>query len=83
MEGTLEKGSGGASTGTVELKDPHIERTDITELMQQVPTEEMEKLLKWHGQSDDVMVVRYHQEGCTACNALDKVFEYHCHEAKK
>ena len=33
MEGTLEKGSGGASTGTVELKEPHIERTDITELM--------------------------------------------------
>mmetsp|Transcript_47013 Transcript_47013/g.144929 ORF Transcript_47013/g.144929 Transcript_47013/m.144929 type:complete len:345 (-) Transcript_47013:212-1246(-) len=45
--------------------------------------EEMEKLLKWHGQSDDVMVVRYHQEGCTACNALDKVFEYQCHEARK
>ena len=33
MEGTLSKGSGDASTGTVELKDTEIERTDITELM--------------------------------------------------
>ena len=44
---------------------------------------EMEKLLKWHGQSDDVMVVRYWQDGCTACSALDKVFEWQCHESKK
>jgi hypothetical protein len=45
--------------------------------------EEMQKLLQYHGQSDNVMVVRYWQEGCMACNALDKIFEWACHEQKK
>lgn len=44
--------------------------------------EEMQRLLKFHGQSDNVMVVRYWQEGCTACNALDKIFEFVCHDQK-
>lgn len=45
--------------------------------------EEMKALLKYHGQSDAVMFVRYWQEGCTACNALDKVFEWACQEQRR
>jgi hypothetical protein len=43
----------------------------------------MRRLLKYHTQSADVMVVRYWQENCTACNAMDKVMEALCHEAKQ
>lgn len=43
--------------------------------------EEMKEKLDYFSRSDDVMVVRYHQNNCTACNALDKVFEVLCHQA--
>ncbi|EPY26168.1 hypothetical protein STCU_06287 [Strigomonas culicis] len=43
--------------------------------------EEMREKLDYFARSDDVMVVRYHQDNCTACNALDKVFEVLCHQA--
>lgn len=42
--------------------------------------EEMKQKLEYFSKSDDVMVVRYHQNNCTACNALDKTFESICHE---
>ena len=55
-----------------------------TRCVQPITTvEEMQQLLKHHSQSDKVMVVRYWQDGCTACNALDKVFEWVCHEQSK
>lgn len=44
-------------------------------------TEELKKKLEYFTHSDDVMVVRYHKNGCTACNALDKTFEFLCHES--
>ncbi|CUF78932.1 Hypothetical protein, putative [Bodo saltans] len=44
-------------------------------------TEELKKKLEYFTHSDEVMVVRYHREGCTACNALDKTFEFLCHES--
>nr|CCC46927.1 conserved hypothetical protein, fragment [Trypanosoma vivax Y486] len=43
--------------------------------------EEMREKLHYFAHSDDVMVVRYHQENCTACNALDKTFEFLCHQS--
>ncbi|AAZ10224.1 cytochrome c oxidase assembly protein, putative [Trypanosoma equiperdum] len=43
--------------------------------------EEMREKLHYFSHSDDVMVVRYHQENCTACNALDKTFEFLCHQS--
>nr|CCD11904.1 unnamed protein product [Trypanosoma congolense IL3000] len=43
--------------------------------------DEMREKLKYFSHSDDVMVVRYHQENCTACNALDKAFEFLCHQS--
>jgi len=45
--------------------------------------DEMRKKLEYFTHSDDVLVVRYHQNNCTACNALDKTFEFLCHEAEK
>lgn len=66
--------------------------TAINPLWQDFPTrcthairskEDMEKLLKFHANSDDVMIVRYWQTGCTACNALDKAVEYMCHDQAK
>lgn len=44
--------------------------------------EEMKEKLEYFSKSDDVMVVRYHQNNCTACNAVDKVFEVLCHQAQ-
>lgn len=44
---------------------------------------EMKKLLDYHSHSDEVFVVRYHQNSCTACNAADKAFEFMCHDSKK
>ena len=44
--------------------------------------EEMRKKLQYYTSSDDVMVVRYHQANCTACNAIDKTYEVICHEQK-
>ncbi|CAC9494805.1 conserved hypothetical protein [Leishmania infantum JPCM5] len=43
--------------------------------------EEMREKLDYFSKTDDVMVVRYHQNNCTACNAVDKVFEMLCHQA--
>ena len=43
--------------------------------------EHMQRLLQYYAHSDKVMVVRYHQEGCTACNAIDKHLEYICDKA--
>jgi hypothetical protein len=43
---------------------------------------EMRTLLDHYSHSDEVMVVRYHQAGCTACNALDKVSEMACREMR-
>lgn len=45
--------------------------------------QEMRALLRHHASSDDVMLVRYWQDGCTACNALEKVYEWLCHETRK
>lgn len=44
--------------------------------------EEMKLKLEYFSKSDDVMVVRYFQKNCTACNAVDKVFEVLCHQAQ-
>jgi hypothetical protein len=46
-------------------------------------TAEMKDLLTYYGNTDDVMLVRYGQKGCTACGALDKVFEVMCSEARQ
>lgn len=43
----------------------------------------MRQLLEYHSHSNDVMIVRYAQHGCTACNAIDKITDYLCHEKKK
>ncbi|EKF31102.1 hypothetical protein MOQ_005072 [Trypanosoma cruzi marinkellei] len=43
--------------------------------------EEMREKLQYFTKSDDVMVVRYHQNRCTACNAVDKSFEFLCHQS--
>lgn len=43
--------------------------------------EEMREKLEYFSKSDEVMVVRYHQNNCTACNAVDKVFEVLCHQS--
>ena len=58
---------------------------DFADRCQQVveSEEHMRNLLKYHTDSADVMVVRYWQENCTACNALDKVTEFLCREAKR
>ncbi|KAH9599460.1 hypothetical protein LSM04_002374 [Trypanosoma melophagium] len=42
---------------------------------------EMREKLQYFAHSDDVMVVRYHQNNCTACNAVDKSFELLCHQS--
>ncbi|KAG5477058.1 hypothetical protein LSCM1_05398 [Leishmania martiniquensis] len=42
---------------------------------------EMKEKLNYFSKTDDVMVVRYHQNNCTACNAVGKVFEVLCHQA--
>ncbi|KAG5500260.1 hypothetical protein JIQ42_04595 [Leishmania sp. Namibia] len=42
---------------------------------------EMKEKLNYFSKADDVMVVRYHQNNCTACNAVGKVFEMLCHQA--
>ena len=44
--------------------------------------EHMKRLLQYYAHSDKVMIVRYHQQGCTACNALDKHIEYICDRAQ-
>lgn len=46
-------------------------------------TEELKRKLEYYTSSDEVMIIRYHQNNCTACNALDKSFEYSCHESAK
>ncbi|KEG09384.1 hypothetical protein DQ04_05311030 [Trypanosoma grayi] len=43
--------------------------------------EEMREKLQYFSRSNDVMVVRYHQNNCTACNAVDKSFEFLCHQS--
>ncbi|PBJ78752.1 hypothetical protein TcG_03664 [Trypanosoma cruzi] len=43
--------------------------------------EEMREKLQYFTKSDDVMVVRYNQDRCTACNAVDKSFEFLCHQS--
>ncbi|KAF8282068.1 putative cytochrome c oxidase assembly protein [Trypanosoma cruzi] len=43
--------------------------------------EEMREKLQYFTKSDDVMVVRYTQDRCTACNAVDKSFEFLCHQS--
>lgn len=43
--------------------------------------EEMRAKLQYFAHSDDVMVVRYHQDRCTACNAVGKSFEFLCHQS--
>lgn len=43
--------------------------------------EEMREKLAYYDKSDDVMVVRYHQNNCTACNAVDKTLEVICHQS--
>ncbi|KAG5502916.1 hypothetical protein JKF63_04689 [Porcisia hertigi] len=43
--------------------------------------EEMKAKLEYFSKTDDVMVVRYHQNNCTACNAVGKVFEVLCHQS--
>lgn len=45
--------------------------------------DEMRALLKYYAHTDEVMLVRYSQQGCTACNALDKVYEWLCHDTKR
>lgn len=45
--------------------------------------EEMKQKLQYFNNSSDVMVVRYTQHNCTACNAAGKTFEYICHDQKK
>ncbi|EPY37359.1 hypothetical protein AGDE_06575 [Angomonas deanei] len=42
----------------------------------------MKEKMNYFSHSDEVMVVRYHQNNCTACNAVDKVFEVLCHQAE-
>lgn len=42
--------------------------------------EEMQQKLDYFAKSDDVMVVRYTQDNCTACNAVGKVFEVLCQQ---
>ncbi|KAK7194542.1 cytochrome c oxidase assembly protein [Novymonas esmeraldas] len=42
---------------------------------------EMKEKLEYFSKSDDVLVVRYHQNNCTACNAVGKVFEVLCHQS--
>jgi hypothetical protein len=55
-----------------------------TRCVQPITTaEEMKRKMQYFSHSDEVMVVRYHQNGCTACNAVDKTFEFICHESKK
>lgn len=43
--------------------------------------DEMREKLEYFTKSDEAMVVRYHQSNCTACNAVDKVFEMLCHQS--
>lgn len=43
--------------------------------------EEMREKLQYFAKSDDVMVVRYTQDNCTACNAVGKVYEVLCHQS--
>lgn len=45
--------------------------------------DEMRRLLNFHTQSDEVFLVRYHQDGCTACNAVEKAYEFMCHDSKR
>eukprot|EP00759_Apiculatamorpha_spiralis_P000697 PhF_6_TR10275/c0_g1_i1/m.15925 len=52
-----------------------------TKCVRTVPSEYvMRKLLDHYTNSNDVMIVRYTQEKCTACNAIGKIQEYLCHE---
>ena len=44
---------------------------------------QLRKLLDYYSHSDEVMVVRYHRDGCVSCNALDKVMEFSCRDFKK
>jgi hypothetical protein len=45
--------------------------------------EEMRQKLQYYAHSDEVMLVRYHQSNCTACNAVDKTYEFLCHGHRK
>eukprot|EP00760_Papus_ankaliazontas_P002764 PhM_4_TR11256/c0_g1_i1/m.69962 len=55
-----------------------------TKCIRTVPSENvMRKLIDHYNNSPDVMVVRYTQENCTPCNAIEKVFEYLCHDMQK
>lgn len=45
--------------------------------------EHMKDLLRYHSNSSEILVVRYWQDGCVACNAVDKIVEFVCHDAKK
>lgn len=45
--------------------------------------DEMRQKLEEYTHSDRVMVVRYFQDNCVACNAVEKTFEFICHESKR
>ena len=55
-----------------------------TKCTRTVPSEHvMRRLLDHYNTSNDVMVVKYYQERCTACNAIGKIFEFLCHDMAK
>eukprot|EP00758_Cryptobia_borreli_P003455 Tbor_TRINITY_DN3756_c0_g1::TRINITY_DN3756_c0_g1_i1::g.2338::m.2338 len=45
--------------------------------------DELKNKLNYHTNSDEILAVRYTQNNCTACAALEKVYEYLCFEGKK
>lgn len=44
---------------------------------------QLRTLLDYYSHTDEVMLIRYHRDGCVSCSALDKVMEYACREFKR
>lgn len=57
---------------------------DLAKCSQPIKTpDEMRKLVDFYAHTDRVMLVRYYQDNCVACNAVEKTYEYLCHESNR
>ena len=59
------------------MKFPHRCQKDVTS------EDHMRQLLKYHTTSADALIIKYGKENCIACNAMDKIMEFICHDAAK